>query len=357
MKRSFILGLAFGSLLLYLFTSSDVYALTFDQSMDSYSITAIQNNTKLEDKNISVSGKGYLIDGLREVATFAGTKDLWKMLPSYRNYYTSVDNNYSLDVYTYHFEDGPSLTGSNYDLTFNFAQNYNSSSDSSMVQFQNLIVYITSQSGSYVCTGGNVSGANRQYSCVVPADFDMSTYSITFDFTDISYISEYSIPFGVSYKMNYGETDTEPTPYVPDEDKPDNPNQGVEDAIGNLEDSIMDATPPDLGGLGNSAGWLPAGPVDSLINLPLTMLQNLANALGSTCEPLTITLPFVDENIQLPCLVSVYNKMGELPVWLNTIGTIASGFILFGYFLNLYDWVDNRIKMKDNAKAKDWGGS
>lgn len=357
MKRGFILGLAFGALLLYLFTSSDVYALTFDQSMDSYSITAIQNNSKLEDKNVSVSGKGYLIEGLRAVDTFAGTKDLWQMLPSYRNYYTSVDNNYSLDVYTYHFEDGPSLTGSNYDLTFNFAQNYKSSSDSSMVQFQNLIVYITSQSGSYVCTGYTVSGVNRQYSCVVPANFDMSTYSITFDFTDISYISEDSIPFGVSYKMIYGETDTEPTPYVPDEDTPQNPNQGVEDAIGSLEDSIMDDAPPDTGPLGNSAGWLPPGPVDSLINLPLTMLQNLSNALGSTCKPLTLTLPFVDEDIQLPCLVSVYNKMGELPIWLNTIGTIASGFILFGYFLNLYDWVENRIKMRDNAKARDWGGS
>jgi hypothetical protein len=357
MKRGFVLGLALGSLFLYFFTSSDVYALSFEQSMDSYSISAIQNNSKLEDKNISVSGKGYLIDGQRAVDNFGYTKDLWKMLPSYRNYYTSVDNNYSLDVYTYHFKKGPALTGSNYDLTFNFAQNYNSSSDSSMVHFENLIVYITSQSGSYVCTGGTVSGVNRKYSCVVPANFDMSIYSITFDFTDISYISEKSIPFAVSYKMIYGETDKEPTPYVPSVVTPDNPNQGVQDAIGNLSGDIMDETPPDLDGLADSAGWLPAGPVDSLINLPLTMLQNLANALGSTCEPVTLTLPFVDEDIQLPCLVSVYNKMGDLPVWLNTIGTIASGFILFGYFLNLYDWVYNRIKMKDNARARDWGGS
>lgn len=357
MKRGFILGLVFGSLLLYFFTSSDVYALSFEQSMDSYSITAIQNNTKLQDNNVSVSGKGYLVSGERAVNTFGGTKDLWQMLPSYRNYYTSVDNNYSLDVYTYHFSDGPSLTGSNYNLTFNFAQNYDSSSDSSMVQFQNLIVYITSQTGSYVCSGADISGVNRQYSCVVPANFDMSTYSLTFDFTDISYISEQPIPFGVSYKMNYGATESEPIPYVPDEDNPDNPNQGVEDAIGKLEGTIMDDAPPDTGPLSNSAGWLAPGPVDSLINLPYTMLQNLVNSLGSTCKPLTLTLPFVDEDIQLPCLVSVYNKMGELPIWLNTIGTIASGFILFGYFLNLYDWVENRIKMKDNAKAKDWGGS
>lgn len=357
MKRGFILGLAFGALLLYLFTSSDVYALSFEQSMDSYSITAIQNNTKLQDNNVSVSGKGYLIDGKRVVNTFGGTKDLWQMLPTYRNYYTSVDNNYSLDVYTYHFNDGPSLTGSNYDLTFNFAQNYDSSFDSSMVQFQNLIVYITSQTGSYVCSGGDVSGVNREYSCVVPANFDMSTYSLTFDFTDISYISEDSIPFGLSFKMNYGETDTEPTPYVPDEDTPENPNQGVEDAIGSLEDSIMDDTPPDLGGLGDSAGWLPPGPIDSIINLPLTYLQNFVNAFDTTCQPLTLTLPFVNQNITLPCLMSIYAEIDGLVVWVNAFGLTASVLILFGYFLNLYDWVDNRLKLKDNAKAKDWGGS
>ena len=223
MKRGFIFGLALGSLFLYLFTSNDVYALSFEQSMDSYSISAIQNNTKLEDKNVSVVGMGYLIDGERAVNNFDYRKQLWQMLPSYRNYYSSVDNNYSLDVYTYHFIDGPALTGSNYDLTFNFAQNYNSSSDSSMAQFENLIVYITSQSGSYVCSGGTVSGVNRVFSCVVPVNFDMSTYSITFDFTDISYISDKSIPFGVSYKMKYGTTDSEPIPYVPVDDTPENP--------------------------------------------------------------------------------------------------------------------------------------
>lgn len=355
MKRGFILGLAFGALLLYFFTSSDVYALSFEQSMDSYSIVAIQNNTKLEDNNVSTAGKGYLIDGERAVNSFAYSKELWQMLPSYRNYYTSVDNNYSLDVYTYHFEDGPSLTGSNYDLTFNFAQNYNSSSDSSMVQFQNLIVYITSQSGSYVCSGATISGVNRQYSCVVPANFDMSLYSITFDFSDISYISEQSIPFGVSYKMNYGSTESEPIPYVPDEDKPDNPNQGVEDAIGSLEDSIMDSTPPDLSGLGNSAGWLPAGPLDSILNLPLTMFQNLLNALSNQCTPVVVNLPFVNQPITLPCISVIFSQIDGLSAWWNSIGLLLGGYILLKYLIGLEKWADATLTFRENH-WNDWGG-
>lgn len=355
MKRGFILGLAFGALFLYFFTSSDVYALSFEQSMDSYSISAIQNNTKLEDKNISSVGKGYLIDGQRAVNTFGGTKELWQMLPSYRNYYTSVDNNYSLDVYTYHFDDGPSLTGSNYDLTFNFAQNYKSSSDSSMVHFQNLIVYITSQSGSYVCSGGTISGVNRKYSCVVPANFDMSVYSITFDFTDISYISEDSIPFGVSYKMNYGPTDTAPTPYVPDEDTPANPNQGVEDAIGSLEDSILDETPPDISGLANSAGWLPAGPLDSILNLPLTMFQNLLNALSNQCTPVTVNLPYVDKPITLPCISVIFSQIDGLSVWWNSIGLLLGGYILLKYLIGLEKWADATLTFRENH-WNDWGG-
>ena len=350
MKRGFILGLVFGSLLLYFFSSSDVYALSFEQSMDSYSLVAIQNNTKLEDNNVTIDKSSYKVEGERAVNTFAGTQDLWKMLPSYRNYYTSVDNNYSLDVYTYHFNDGPALTGSNYNLTFNFAQNYNSSSDSSMVQFQNLIVYITSQTGAYVCSGADVSGVNRQYSCVVPANFDMSTYSLTFDFTDISYISEDGIPFGVSYKMNYGATELEPIPYVPDEDKPDNPNQGVEDAIGSLEDTITDDTvnTDSAGGFFEDFEDNDFG-LSDIITLPLNFIESLTS---NTCVPLTLPLPFVNQNLSLPCMSEIYSQY--FGAFFSIYQAVTTGLIgywvavrIFGLVKGFKDPEDDKIEVMD----------
>lgn len=368
MKRGFIFGLAFGALLLYFFTSSDVYAANFESSMYGYHVKGVQDGKKLDQRvifvNEDISPVSYRIQGKSSVTPFNGSTYVWRGM-SYRNFYNSETDNFAMYSYAYLFDNGPVLDSSeNYEYSFNLVQNTSTSSSVVMPNFGNLKVFyrysIDTVDYSYICTVGNASdrwSATRKISCVIPGTVNTSQYEIFFDFEDSLVESSSIVDFVVSEKPSYSVTDLlpnlEPTPTP----TPPNPNQGVEDAIGKLEGTIMDDTPPDTGSLGNSAGWLPPGPVDSLINLPLTMLQNLSNALGTTCKPLTLTLPFVDEDIQLPCLVSVYNKMGELPIWLNTIGTIASGFILFGYFLNLYDWVENRIKMKDNAKAKDWGGS
>lgn len=368
MKRGFIFGLAFGALLLFFLNSNDVYAANFKSSMYGYHVNGVRDGKKLDQRYIfadeGISPSSYLVEGKSSVNPFNGTKDVWRGM-AYRNFYNSETDNFSMYSYAYLFENGPVLDLSkNYEYSFNLVQDTNSSSSVVMPAFDNIKVFyrysIDTVDYSYICTVGKASdrwSATRKISCVIPGTASTSKYEIFFDFKDSLVESSAQIPFVVSYKPTYSVTDLlpnlEPTPTP----TPSNPNQGVEDAIGNLSGDIMDETPPDLDGLADSAGWLPPGPVDSLINLPLTMLQNLSNALGSTCEPVTLTLPFVHEDIQLPCLVSVYNKMGELPVWLNTIGTIASGFILFGYFLNLYDWVYNRIKMKDNARAKDWGGS
>ena len=357
MKRGFILGLAFGTLLLYFFTSSDVYAEQFSYSTLGGSWTYIEDGTQLVDTS--------------------DTPLKWLSTTNYRgyymntyiiNYYNSAVDNYSLQQFDFWLNGFPTdlNSDSGYILDFYiYTSGFSSSelTDTLSIYLANPNNYLGPDSPSSISCDFST---NDNYSIKVQCKFNgswfllgSSSYDGRFDipvvfsnFRELPDTSQWRL--GV-YDFSLTETTAFPDPSVPTPTP--NPNQGVEDAIGDLTGDIMDDTPPDLDGLGDSAGWLPAGPVDSLINLPLTMLQNLANALGSTCEPLTLNLPFVDEDIQLPCLVSVYNKMGELPIWLNTIGTVASGFILFGYFLNLYDWVDNRIKMKDNARAKDWGGS
>ena len=133
------------------------------------------------------------------------------------------------------------------------------------------------------------------------------------------------------------------------------------DKLDNLQDAITDSSAPNTSGLENSAGWLPAGPLDSILNLPLTMLNSLTNSLGKTCNPLNLTLPYIDKNIQIPCLSAIFAQItGVNGLW-TWVGTIASVLILYNYLLNLYAWVDRILTLRaefDEAMGADlanWG--
>lgn len=123
-----------------------------------------------------------------------------------------------------------------------------------------------------------------------------------------------------------------------------------------IKNAMTDDSAPNLSGLNNSAGWLPAGPVDSILNLPLSFLTNLSNNLSKSCSPVVLPLPFVNQNLELPCLNSIYNQINGLPAWLNTIGTIASAFILFGYLINLYKYIDDTLTFRENNYIDNWSG-
>lgn len=137
-------------------------------------------------------------------------------------------------------------------------------------------------------------------------------------------------------------------------------NNQTNNNLNNIEGALTDSSPTDMSGLGDSAGWLPAGPVDSILTLPLTMLNNLVTNLSSSCQSISIQLPFVKENINLPCIKSLYDKMGVTGTLFTTAGLIASAFILFNYLLALYKWVDDTLTMRENTMPgyfdDNWGG-
>lgn len=131
----------------------------------------------------------------------------------------------------------------------------------------------------------------------------------------------------------------------------------IVDSQEEIKDAITDDTPPNLSGLEDSAGWLPAGPVDSILNLPISLLNNLTDNLGGSCQPANLTVPFINKEIILPCMSEIYEEIG-ISSWINTIGTIASAFIAYYYLLELYKWVDNVLTIRENTwnDVDQWGG-
>ena len=135
------------------------------------------------------------------------------------------------------------------------------------------------------------------------------------------------------------------------QDKQDTTNQHLED----ISNALTDETGPNLNGLQNSAGWLPPGPVDSILNLPLSLLNNLTVALEESCTPAVLDIPYVNSQIILPCMTDVYEEIG-ITSWVNVIGGVASAFMLFAYFCKLYKWVDDTLTFRENNYIDNWGG-
>jgi hypothetical protein len=141
--------------------------------------------------------------------------------------------------------------------------------------------------------------------------------------------------------------------------KLDDTNKKLDDTNKKLDDvkgAITSEENPKLEGLKNSAGWLPAGPLDSILNLPLSFLNNLSSNLSKTCQPVSLPLPYVDQTLNLPCLSSIYSQIEGLDTWITSIGVIASVFILFTYLINLYKWVDDTLTFRENHYIDNWGG-
>lgn len=132
-----------------------------------------------------------------------------------------------------------------------------------------------------------------------------------------------------------------------------NNGNATNDKLDDLNKNLTDESSPNLNGLQNSAGWLKPGPVDSILNLPLSLLNNLTTNLSKSCSPVDLPLPFVNKTLQLPCLNSVYNKINGVNVFLNSIGVIASAFIIYEYLRKLYIRIDKILNF-DNSN--DWGG-
>lgn len=140
-----------------------------------------------------------------------------------------------------------------------------------------------------------------------------------------------------------------------------NSQQETTNSVNNLNDTIKDTSPPNnTSALSNSAGWLPPGPIDSILNLPLSLFNNLTDNLSKSCQPIHLIIPFVNTDFELPCVNTLYSQIGNLSSYINVIGVIASAFLLFYYLLNLYHWVDNTLSFRENNMPGDyedrWGG-
>lgn len=141
----------------------------------------------------------------------------------------------------------------------------------------------------------------------------------------------------------------------------DKTNKGILAKIKELFSWFSNDDDADVSGLNNMVGWLPPGPVDSIINLPLSFFNALTNTLSGTCQDVTLTLPFVNQTLTLPCFDSYMTRyLTHFGTFWSLVGFIVSVFILYNYLLALYKWVDDTLTFRENNLpgyyGDNWGG-
>lgn len=121
-------------------------------------------------------------------------------------------------------------------------------------------------------------------------------------------------------------------------------------------DSILDTSSPDLGGLNNSNTWLPQGPVDSIIMLPLNFINTLTSKIGSSCSSINLPIPFLENKfLVLPCVSTLFEQINGFSTLYDLIGVIGSVYLLYNYLLRFYKWIDDTLSFREN-NWQDWGG-
>lgn len=180
-------------------------------------------------------------------------------------------------------------------------------------------------------------------------------YSFTSKFTDD--VKVVTFAFGENYNGD-STTGTLQFSYF----MVDATNQEVVDAVketnkklDELNKNITSPNVPNKNELSSkldTTGWLKPGPVDSIINMPLNLINNLLSNLNNkTCSPLIIDIPYLNnKQITIPCLSTLYEQMG-LSSFFNSIGVIASSLILFRYLVGFYKWVDATLSFRE----QNWG--
>lgn len=137
-----------------------------------------------------------------------------------------------------------------------------------------------------------------------------------------------------------------------------NQNQTIINNQNEIKDFLTDDTPPnvDSSSLSQSAGWLPAGPVDSILTLPISLLQGVVNVFTnpSACQDVILPLPFVNTNLTLPCVGPILSQIGITPLW-NVVGAIIGFFLIWNTLKWLYKFVDDTLTMRENESSL-WGG-
>lgn len=86
--------------------------------------------------------------------------------------------------------------------------------------------------------------------------------------------------------------------------------------------------------------------LSDIVTMPLSFINGLSSG---ECNSLILPMPFVEQNVELPCMTSIYNKYFKSFLQLYQI--ITTGFIAYWICINIFRMVQN-FKNPDNDEVE-----
>lgn len=119
-----------------------------------------------------------------------------------------------------------------------------------------------------------------------------------------------------------------------------NDSQAINNSINN--DNI---TSSDADDLTNNQAFTDSTGLQAVIELPLNMINSLTN----TCQPINITIPWLDYTGTIPCMSTIYrSKFNSL---YQVVKLIINGFLVYRLLLKVYELV-HEAKQPDEDKLE-----
>lgn len=120
----------------------------------------------------------------------------------------------------------------------------------------------------------------------------------------------------------------------------------------NISDSINDSSIDSSSATDfkDNSAFQDGNGLDNIIKAPLNFIQSLTN---TTCSPINLTIPFMNADVSLPCMSSIYTKaLGQQLV--NLIALVINGVVLYRYCLKILQLVHNaKNPNKDELEVLD----
>lgn len=116
-----------------------------------------------------------------------------------------------------------------------------------------------------------------------------------------------------------------------------------------LNDLLSDDTISDQTGIFSDINFNSTGAISGIITAPLSAIQSITS---STCSDLVVPLPYVDEDLTLPCMTAIYTE--HFGAFFSIYQTIILGITAYWVFVSIFKMVQGfSDPMEDRIEVLD----
>lgn len=124
-----------------------------------------------------------------------------------------------------------------------------------------------------------------------------------------------------------------------------NTQQKIDNINNSINNDNVNGANGDFDNFKNNSDFSDSTGLQAVIELPL----NLVSSFSNTCQPISITIPFIDYTGTIPCMSTIYRQ--HFNSLYSVVAVIVNAFFVYRILLKIYEIVHN-AKQPDEDKLE-----